>query len=145
MKILPSQGIGAFIFGMKQKDVEKIAGKPNKSFEDEDGNKIYLYNEHKSRLTFYKDEEFRLGYIICTSPKVEVAGLPIFGLNVDEVKKKIHGKGLTAWEVDEIDTMTRHFNEKNWLTIVSEYDEIICTELGATIDNSDNFVWKFKG
>nr|WP_317632163.1 hypothetical protein [uncultured Flavobacterium sp.] len=143
MKILPSVGIGDLVFGMKAKDVENVLGKPNKSFEDEDGNKIYLYNNYKARLTFYADEDFKFGYIICTSPKLEVSGIHVFNQNLEKVKKELINKGLSTWEVDDIDTMTRHFNEKNWLTLVEEYEEIICVELGATIDKADNFVWKF--
>ncbi len=57
-------GIDKLLFGMKQKDVEAIYGKPNKQFNDEDANIIYLYNDKKLRLTFYADENFRLGYIL---------------------------------------------------------------------------------
>ena len=72
MKINPKIGIDQLIFGMKQKDVENIYGKPTKHFKDEDQNIIYLYNDKKLRLTFYEDEEFRLGYIISSSSKLEL-------------------------------------------------------------------------
>lgn len=143
MKILPAIGIGDLVFGMKTKDVEKVLGKPSKSFDDEDGNKVYLYNSYKARLTFYADEDFKFGYIICTHPKLEISGVKVFNENTEKVKKELNAKGITVWEEDDIDTMTRFFNEKNWFTLVSEYEEIICVELGATIDKSDNFIWKF--
>ncbi|UYW02522.1 hypothetical protein K5I29_06515 [Flavobacterium agricola] len=144
MKVLPAIGIGDLVFGMKTKDVEQVLGKPNKAFEDEDGNKVYLYNAYKARLTFYADEDFKFGYVICTHPKLELSGIKLFNENAEKVKKELTAKGMPIWEEDDIDTMTRLFNEKNWLTLVAEYEEIICVELGATIDKSDNFVWKFK-
>ena len=62
MTINLKNGIDQLLFGMKQKDVEAIYGKPNKQFKDEDENVIYLYNEQKFRLTFYEDEDVRVGY-----------------------------------------------------------------------------------
>ena len=61
MKVNSKSGIDKLLFGMKQKDVEVLYGKPNKQFKDEDENIIYLYNALKLRLTFYEDEAFRLG------------------------------------------------------------------------------------
>jgi len=143
MKVLPTIGIGDLVFGMRTKDVEKVLGKPNNFFDDEDGNKVFLYNAYKARLTFYADEDFRLGYIICTHPELQLSGLKLLNGPIDKVKKELIAKGMPIWEEDEIDTMTRFFNEKNWLTLVAEYEEIICVELGATIDKADNFIWKF--
>ena len=143
MKVLPTIGIGDLVFGMRTKDVEKVLGKPNNFFDDEDGNKVFLYNAYKARLTFYADEDFRLGYIICTHPELQLSGLKLLNAPIDKVKKELIAKGMPIWEEDEIDTMTRFFNEKNWLTLVAEYEEIICVELGATIDKADNFIWKF--
>ena len=55
---------------MKQKNVEAIYGKPDKQFKDEDKNIILVYNKFKWRLTFYEDEDFRLGYIISSNPEL---------------------------------------------------------------------------
>ena len=59
MTINLKNGIDNLLFGMKQKDVEAILGKPNKQFLDDDKNVIYLYNKEKLRLTFYEDENLR--------------------------------------------------------------------------------------
>jgi hypothetical protein len=62
MKINLKNGIDQLIFGMKQKDVTAIYGKPDRNYKDEDDNVIFAYNNLKIRLTFYKEEEFKLGY-----------------------------------------------------------------------------------
>lgn len=134
-------GVDKLLFGMKQKDVEALYGKPNKQFNDEDGNVICLYNELKCSLTFYEDEDFRLGYIICSHPDATILDRKIIGKNVDEVKAELPFK---SWGKDDIDITENHFNESNWLILQSEYNDITRVELGAIIKDNDEFDWKFK-
>jgi len=74
MKIKPKLGIDQLLFGMKQKDVIALYGKPDKQFNDEDQNVIYLYNTKMLRITFYSEEELKLGYLICSNPELELNG-----------------------------------------------------------------------
>lgn len=134
-------GIDQLLFGMKQKEVEAIYGQPNKQFKDEDGNQIYLYNDQKLRLTFYADEEFRLGYIISSNPEIIILDKKVIGRNVDEIKNDLPFK---SWEIEEFDSTENHFNESNWLILQTEYNEVIRVEVGAIIKDNDEFDWKFK-
>ena len=142
MKINLKNGVDKLLFGMKQKDVETIYGKPDKQFTDEDKNIIYLYNEPKIRLTFYADEDLRLGYIITSNPDAEILGKKIIGGKVENVKNELSFK---EWEQENFDSTINHFNESNWLIFQSEYEEIIRVEIGAIIKDDDEFDWKFKG
>ena len=141
MKINPKNGIDQLLFGMKQKDVEAVYGKPNKHFKDEDNNIIYLYNQQKLRLTFYQDEDFRLGYIITSNPNSVLLDKKIIGANVTEIKKELPFK---SWEVEDFDETENHFNESNWIILQSEFETVIRIELGAIINEKDEFDWKFK-
>ncbi len=142
MKLNPKNGIDSLLFGMKQNHVEQILGKPNKQFKDDDGNIIYTYYLQKIRLTFYEDEDFKLGYIITSNPNVIVLENKIIGKNVNQVIANLPFK---TWETEEFDSVINHFNESNWLTLQSEFDEVIRIEIGAIInDVSDEFEWKFK-
>jgi hypothetical protein len=50
-----------------------------------------------------------------------------------------------SWEKEDFDSVTNHFNESNWLTLQSEYGEVIRVEIGAMIDEvTDAFLWRFK-
>ena len=135
-------GIDQLLFGMKQKDVEALYGKPSKQFNDDDGNIIYLYNDQKLRLTFYEDEDYRLGYIITSNAEATVLNQKVIGKNIEQIKADLP---FTTWEVEEFDSTENHFNESNWLILQSEYDSIIRVEIGAIIKDSDEFDWKFKG
>ncbi|MGV9003632.1 hypothetical protein [Flavobacterium sp.] len=134
-------GIDKLFFGMKQKDVEQLYGHPNKNFKDEEGNEIYLYYDKKLRLTFYADEEFKLGYIISSNAENTILDQKIIGRNVEEVKSRLPFK---TWEIEDFDSTENHFNESNWLILQSEYNEIIHVEVGAIIKDNDEFDWKFK-
>lgn len=143
MEIKPKYGAGPLLFGMKQTDVEKILGKPNKQFLDEEQNVIYVYYAQKVRLTFYADEDFRLGYFIVSHPDFTLFGQKILGRNVSEVRQELENKGLRSWEKEEFDLAENYFNEENWLILQAEYDEILKIEIGAVIKNADEFDWKF--
>ena len=140
MKLNPKNGIDKLLFGMKQKDVEAHYGKPSKQFNDEDANIIYVYNTEKMRLTFYEDEGFRLGYIISSNPELTLLEKKVIGNNVEEVKQDLPFK---TWEQEDFDSTENHFNESNWLTLQSEYGIIIRVEIGANINDKDEFDWKF--
>ena len=82
MKINPKTGIDQLIFGMKQKDVTAIYGNPDKQYKDEENNVIFLYNDKKLRLTFYEDENLKLGYMISSNPDLELFSEKIIGKQV---------------------------------------------------------------
>ena len=143
MKINPKNGIDKLLFGMKQSDVTAIYGKPNRNYKDEDDNVIFAYNALKMRLTFYKDEEFKLGYIVASSPDLELFGNKVIGRNINEIKKELALKGLTKFTQEEFDTFENYFNEDNWIILQTEFDEVVKFEIGAIINQKDEFDWKF--
>lgn len=141
MKINPKNGIDQLLFGMKQKNVIAILGNPDKQFEDDDSNIIFLYNQDKLRLTFYEDEDFRLGYMITSNPNATLLDKKVMGRKVEEVKQELPFK---TWEQEDFDSTVNHFNESNWLILQSEFEEIIRIEIGAIINDKDEFDWKYS-
>lgn len=141
MVINLKNGIDKLLFGMKQKDVEAFYGKADKQYKDEDGNVICLYNQQKWSLTFYEDEDFRLGYIITSHPDAAILDKKVIGKNIEETKSALPFK---SWTKEDFDTTENHFNESNWLILQSEYNDIIRVEIGAIINDNDEFDWKFK-
>lgn len=142
MKITPKSGIDKLLFGMKRADVEKIYGKPSKQFEDDDQNAIWLYDAQRWRLTFYEDEDFRLGYIIASHPDLELAGQTVIGAATETLKTNLQ-KHFKAWETESFDMTDNHFNEENWLILQSEFGTVTKVELGVVAKNLDDFDWKF--
>ena len=140
MVINLKNGIDKLLFGMKQKDVEALYGKPDKQYQDEDGNVICLYNQQKWSLTFYEDEDFRLGYIICSHPEITILNQQVIGKNIEEAKSDLP---FTSWTKEDFDTTENHFNESNWLILQSEFNDVIRVEIGAIINDNDEFDWKF--
>ncbi|NBW27607.1 MAG: hypothetical protein EBR38_03430 [Flavobacteriaceae bacterium] len=143
MKINLKHGIDQLVFGMKQNDVIAIYGKPNRNYKDEDDNVIFSYNSLKMRLTFYKEEEFKLGYIVASSYDLELFENKIIGKNIDEVKSQLATKGITKFTQEEFDTFENYFNEENWIILQTEFDEVVKLEIGAIINDKDEFDWKF--
>jgi hypothetical protein len=145
MKINLKHGIDQLVFGMKQNDVIAIYGKPNRNYKDEDDNVIFSYNSIKMRLTFYSEEDFKLGYIVASSYDMELFENKIIGKKISEVKSQLAIKGITKFTQEEFDTFENYFNEDNWIILQTEFDEVVKFEIGAIINDKDEFDWKFKG
>lgn len=141
MIVNPKHGLDKLLFGMWQKDVIALYGTPNKTYEDDEGNVIFLYYLQKLSLTFYQDEDFRLGYIICSHPEITILSKKVIGANIHFIKSELPFK---TWALEVIDIIENHFNESNWLILQSEYDEVKRVEIGAFITDSDEFDWKFR-
>lgn len=144
MNINPKEGVGELLFGMKRQHVESAYGKPDKQFSDEDKNIVYMYNKHKMRLTFYEDEDFRLGYIVLSDVNVKLFDALVIGRAAKEIQSELPQKQFKEWEIADEDGIESTFNEDNWLMLISEFGEIIKVEIGAVIKN-DEFDWKFSG
>jgi len=144
MQIKPKFGIDKLIFGMKQNDVIALYGKPNKNYKDEDDNVIFQYNNYKMRLTFYKDEAFKLGYIVASSADLELFNKKMIGRKINEVKNELKQKGVTKFTQEEFDTFENYFNEDYWIILQTEFEEVVKFEIGAIINAKDEFDWKFN-
>lgn len=144
MKINPKNGIDKLIFGMKQNDVIAIYGKPDRNYKDEDDNVIFAYNSLKIRLTFYEEEELKLGYLVASCPDLELFGNKVINRKITDVKKDLAQKGITKFTQEEFDTFENYFNEENWIILQTEFEEVVKFEIGAIINNKDEFDWKFK-
>jgi len=131
------------LFGMKEKDVKALYGEPDRQFKDDEKNTIYLYNAQKLRLTFYADEDFRLGYIITSSTDAQLKGSKIIGQPWPVLEPALAGLGLASFEKETFDSADNYFNEANWVIFQVEFNEVIRVELGAAINSKDEFDWKF--
>jgi hypothetical protein len=60
------------------------------------------------------------------------------------LQKELGQKGLAKWEREEFDTLENFFNEPNWIILQAEFDEVVKVEIGAIINDKDEFEWKFK-
>lgn len=138
------EGIDKLLFGMKQNDVTALYGKPSRQYRDEDDNLIFAYNSLKMRLTFYKEEELKLGYIVASSPDLDLFGNKIIGKKIGDAKNDLATKGIVKFTQEDFDTYENYFNEDNWFILQSEFNEVVKFEIGAIINDKDEFDWKFK-
>lgn len=144
MEVKLKFGIDQLLFGMKQKDVEAIFGKPSSRYVDEEENIVYVYNEQKLRLTFYEEEEMRLGYIIAQHPNLTLFGETFIGKTWEEVQSLLATNKITKLETELVEGTENYFSEENWLFINADYGQVFKIELGAVFkEKDDDFDWKF--
>ncbi|WP_417354661.1 hypothetical protein [Flavobacterium sp.] len=143
MKVNLRTGVDKLLFGMKQQDVKAIYGEPDREYKDDEENIIYVYNKEKFRLTFYSDEDFRLGYIISPNRDLELFSKKIIGQKWGDVAAMLKENKITSFEKEPFDITDNYFNEENWVIFQVEFDEVDTLELGAVFDKNDEFDWKF--
>ena len=144
MIIKLKEGIDKLLFGMQQNDVIALYGKPSRKYRDEDDNLIFSYNSLKMRLTFYKEEGLKLGYIVASSPDLDLFGNKIIGKKINDAKNELANKGIVKFTQEDFDTFENYFNEDNWFILQAEFSEVVKFEIGAIINDKDEFDWKFK-
>lgn len=143
MKINLKSGVAELVFGMKEKDVKALYGEPNRQFKDDEDNTIYLYDDKKLRLTFYAEEDFKLGYIIASHPSLELFSGKVIGQNWVTLQNSFKDTALNAFETETFDSEDHFFNEANWIIFRVEFGDVARVEIGATINSKDEFDWKF--
>lgn len=143
MEVKLQFGIDKLLFGMDMRTVENIYGKPDVSYKDEDKNDIWTYNHIKLRLTFYYDEDLKLGYIVSANPELDLFGKKIIGQSTRDTIDFLYKNKVVGWEQTMDDGKTIYFNETNWLLLHSEFEEITKIEIGAMLNyETDEFYWK---
>ena len=142
MEIKPKSGVADFIFGMSAEEVVKKLGQPDKIYEDEDDENqlLYQYNKQKLRLTFYQEEDGKLGYIRCSNPALTFQGKPIINVSIEKVKE-VFGNAIPEWEMEDYDFFSTYVNDDNWIVLTVDYDEVTEIELGVPFNNDDEYSW----
>ncbi len=142
MELVPEIGIGRLKFGISRSEAERILGKPDiERFDGDDSNrKILVFNNESIRLTFYVDENMRLGYIESSNPTLTFKTRRIIGESIDIVKINVLEIENKDWEIENFHSFDTHFFEPTWLTLHSEYEKVTNVELGVPIVD-DAYKW----
>lgn len=143
MEIRPGIGIGDIIFGYKQPDITSLLGEPDKviAYKDDDQNElIYLYNEQKVEVTFYKDQDHKLGYIRSANEALTYKGMPIIGQPIKVVLKNVFGD-FGDWEFEDYGSFEVYNCDDNWVSLHVAYGVITDLELGVLFNDDDTYDW----
>ena len=144
MEVRLKFGLDQLLYGMKQNNVEQIYGKADFQFFDEDENVVLVYNKLKAKLTFYADEDFKLGYITTSNSELTFFGTTVLRKSKSEVLELFKTNKIEKWETEIVEGEEMLFNEDNWVFLYFDYNELIKIEIGAVFNNQDEFDWKFK-
>jgi hypothetical protein len=142
MILHPRRGIDQLNFGLQAEEVVNILGKPSKIFvnSDDENELNYEYNHLKLRLTFYGEEQGRLGYIRTANPKVTFKGQPIMGQTIEQLTDEVFNE-LGDWEVENFDFFDVYLNEENWMVLNVEYNTVTDIELGVVVNEDEEYEW----
>lgn len=142
MELKLSIGIEQLKFGLTQEKIFSFLGNPNKIHIDKDDeNEIICdWNSHKFRLTFYKNENLKLGYIRIKNENLTFNNQRIIGQPIKLVKEIVFAN-LNDWETDEYEFFSTYFNEEFWLTLHVDYGIVEEVEIGVPFRNEFEYNW----
>ena len=144
MKLKPKIGIDDLKFGMLQKEVYEVLGMPDKKLVDEeDPEQVFMeFHDQQIRLTIFKEENNRLGYIQTSNPDLEFNGHKIINSKVNFAKKEIFSGIIQDWDIEEYDFFSTHSNDEHWITLNVEYGRVISVEVGVPFaDDEEDYDW----
>jgi hypothetical protein len=73
---------------------------------------LFCVQQTKIRITFYQEEDFKLGYMVASSPELELFGAKVIGKKLQTLKELT--AGISKFTQEEFDTF-ENFNEENWI------------------------------
>ena len=82
--------------------------------------------------------------MVASNANLDLFGNKVVNRKISEVKKELATKGVAKFTQEEFDTFENYFNEDNWIIFQTEFDEVVKVEVGAIINQKDEFDWKFK-
>ncbi|KZS41207.1 hypothetical protein AWE51_22640 [Aquimarina aggregata] len=143
MDLKPKLGLDNLTFGMSKKEVYEVLGMPDRKriSDDDDDQQLLEYNDQKLRLTIYKNEDNRLGYLQTSNPKLEFNGHAIINSKIDFVKDKIFGDIISDWEIEDYDFFATHSNDDYWITLNVEFGIVINIEIGVPFNDDNDYDW----
>lgn len=142
MKLKPKIGFDNIKFGMTFKEVQKILKKPDRIIPDTDDDVFRAeWNNLKLRLTFSEDENDRLTYFVTKNNELIYNNNKIIGVDINNIKDNVFGDLIKKWEIDNYELFSVHFDQKNWISIHSEFDIIDKIEMGVPFKNDNEYKW----
>lgn len=142
MILKPQFGLDKMLFGMLPKGIQSLYGMPNEQIKDDEGNDIWIYTDKKLKLTFYKEENQKLGYIVSSNPNLSFNSFELIGKTENEVIAWFKKHHINTFEITYNEEQTSYFNEDNWLLLHFDFSVLVKIEVGAIIKNEDEFDWK---
>ncbi|MFK7904952.1 MAG: hypothetical protein AB8B69_07505 [Chitinophagales bacterium] len=136
-------GVGELVFGMKENQCKEILGEPNREWFDEQdiSEKLVEFNAHKICLTFYGQEENRMGYLRTSNPNLRFNGMSIIDQKIEVVINEVFKDIISDWEVENYNSWFAYFNEENWLNLSVEFGAVVKIELGVSLANNEDYDW----
>jgi len=141
MELILKTGLKNLKFGQSTEDAINAFGKPDREYQNSDDENEFIleWNKHKLRLTFYENENRKLGYIRTSHTEAHINGHVLINQEIDAAKQGFDKD--FDWEADSYDFFQTHLNEEHWIVLNVEYNRITDIELGVPLKNEDEYAW----
>lgn len=141
MNIEIGRGLSNIIFGMKEDEIIKIIGSPDKIITCEEEGREFLYNFLKLKLFFDFEENNRLYSIKVFRNDITFLSTKVIGMALEELLIFMKENGYKKYEIDQYDYFdVIYFDECNtYFTI--EFNEVTSLEFSPLFNNDDEIVW----
>ncbi|EHQ88894.1 hypothetical protein [Desulfosporosinus youngiae] len=142
MEIKIGIGLDCLVFGMSQKEVEDILGKPDKTSETEkDKGIVYYFYDKLIKTKFDKEEDLKLYSIEVHNPDVKMFKKKLINKTKGEIESLLLNNGYKKIEYEDYDTFDIIFCEEIWTTFEFELNRLKNIEFSPLFKDSKNIIW----
>ena len=141
MKATLGKGIDELTFGFDIANTEQMWGSADKSYTDESGDKLLAYFSRKTALRFEKEHAFRLTWIECFNPAIELLDKRPFEMPVDSLTYLIEQRSAEEPEAFEMGWLETIYYTEEWLEFQLQFGELSALNFGVHYDEQDRPLW----
>ncbi len=140
MQFIPGVGAQGAKFGIKEDELVRAFGKPDRRIEDGMG-VMLIYNDKYARFRFDKDLGGKLTTIECSDPSLTIMDRKVIGMKKSAFEALAREKGFAPVEYEDYDSFETAFCDpfSAWFTL--EYGRVSAVKCGPLIGENDEVRW----
>jgi hypothetical protein len=138
------RGLGKIVFGMTEKEIYQILGKPDKTYTeaDEYGEETNLqYFQQKVVLKIEHDNDQRLGWIEVHNKNIHFPWCNPWVLDREELLLNLEEMLGEKYILEDYGHMECCFFQENWVELQFCLGELTCINLGVFYGDNDVTLW----
>ena len=142
MNITHGKGLSDLHFGLKEKDIIQLYGKPDKIVIQESGNRDLYFNQLMIVCKLESEHDYILGWIEVHNPKTTMFDTEIFNMDLSSVLTFLKQKLNEEPEIIDYESFETYYYDKSEVELQVEFGKLKNINFGYLFDINDQPIIK---